>query len=55
MNLTKEEKEVVKNLVKRELKEFENEEKAIRDIMPSFLVSEEKYELMLKELLGKLK
>ena len=55
MNLTKEEKAVLKNLVELEIKEFENEEKVIRDVMPSFIATEEKYESMLKELLGKLK
>ncbi|UCH12319.1 MAG: hypothetical protein JSW18_05765 [Candidatus Omnitrophota bacterium] len=55
MNLTKEERIILKNLVERELKEFENEERVIRDVMPNFIVSEEKYESMLKELLGRLK
>ncbi len=55
MNLTNEEKNVLKKLVERELKEFENEEKVIRDVMPTFIASEEKYESMLKDLLGKLK
>lgn len=55
MNLTNEEKNILKELVERELKEFENEEKVIRDVMPTFIASEEKYESMLKDLLGKLK
>lgn len=55
MELTKEEKAVLKNLVEREIKDFKDEEKVIRDAMPSFIASEEKYESMLKELLGKLK
>ena len=55
MNLTDEEKNVLKNLVKKELKDFENEEKVIRDARPTFIASEEKYEEFLKDLLGKLK
>ncbi|MBW2980163.1 hypothetical protein KY360_01980 [Candidatus Woesearchaeota archaeon] len=55
MNLTKEEKIVLKKLVENEIKEFKNEEKIIRDVVPIFIASEEKYESMLEELLDKLK
>jgi hypothetical protein len=53
MTFTQKEKELVKYLVKKELKTFENEEKEIRPSLP-FLKREEEYDLFLKALLKKL-
>ncbi len=55
MNLNKDEIQVLKSLVEKEIKEFSSEEKTIRDVRPSFIASEEKYEGFLNSLLRKLK
>ena len=56
MNLTKEEKEFIKLLIKNKLEEFKKEEKTIiEQDKPSFLAAEVKYEEFLKALLKKFK
>jgi hypothetical protein len=56
MNLTKEDKEFIKLLIKNELKEFKKEGKTIiEQDKPSFLAAEAKYEDLLKALLKKFK
>ncbi len=56
MNLTKEDKEFIKTLIKNKLKEFKKEGKTIiEQDKPSFLAVEVKYEDFLKDLLKKFK
>lgn len=56
MNLTKQEKEFIKSLIKNKLKEFEKEEKTIiEQDKPSFLAAEVRYSDFLKTLLKKIK
>ena len=54
MELTKEEKDVVKHLVERTLEEIENKA-AVRDATPAFLAADVKYDDMLKDILKKIK
>ena len=54
MELTKNEKELIKFLVEKELKLTEEQEEEIRPEI-SFLAVEEKYEVLLEDLLKKLK
>ncbi|MBD3309647.1 hypothetical protein GF351_00325 [Candidatus Woesearchaeota archaeon] len=55
MTFTKQEKEVLKNLVKRELKDFREEEKDIIGYTsPGFFKTEKEYEALLKGLQKKL-
>ncbi len=53
MELTQTEKKLIKHLVEKELNEFEDEEESIRPPV-GFLAAEEKYDILLKELLKKL-
>lgn len=53
MELTQTEKKLIKHLVEKELKEFEEEEETIRPPV-GFLAAEEKYDILLKDLLKKL-
>ncbi len=53
MELTKTEKDLIKHLIEKELKEFEGEEENIRPPV-DFLAAEEKYGVLLKNLLKKL-
>ena len=53
MELTQTEKDLIKHIIKKELKEFEQEEESIRPSAP-FLAAEEKYDILLKNLLKKL-
>lgn len=55
MELTKEEKLLIKQLIEQELKKFESEEKEVLRPSAPFLASEEKYDEFLRKLLGKLK
>ena len=52
--LTKKDKEMIKYLVEKELKEFEKEESSIRPEEIKFLEGEEGYDALLKGLLKKL-
>lgn len=54
--LTKEEKEALKYLIKEELKRFKEQEKEMEELRPNlpFLAVEEKYEDLLEKLLKKL-
>jgi len=54
MNITQDERKLLKELVKKELEVFEKEEKTIIEISPGFLSAEVKYDLFLKDLLNKL-
>ncbi len=54
MELTKQEKEIIKFLVEKELKITEEQEEEIRPPIP-FLAAQEKYEIVLEKLLKKLK
>ena len=54
MSLTEDEKKLLKELVKKELKAFEAEEKTIIETWPGFFSAEVKYDLFLKDLLKKL-
>ena len=54
MELTKQEKELIKFLVKKELKLTEKQEEELRPPIP-FLAAQEKYEIVLENLLKKLK
>jgi len=54
MELTKQEKEIIKFLVEKELRIMVQHEEEIRPPV-AFLAAEEKYEIMLKNLLKKLK
>lgn len=56
MRLTKQEKEVLKYLLKKELKDFEAQEKEIKQLRPilPFLAVEERYDLLLEKILKKL-
>jgi len=51
---TDKEKELIKSLVKKELKEFEQEESTILQKELNFLEGEEKYDDFLKQLIEKL-
>ncbi len=53
MELTKDEKEVLKNLITRELKEVEDPA-VTTDSTPAFLVADVRYDVLLKDLLKKL-
>ena len=53
MELTKQEKELIKFLVEQELKKVDEQEEDIRPPV-GFLAAEEKYEVFLKKLLKKL-
>ena len=53
MELTKQEKMVIRQLIKEKLDLFEKEEATIRDQTPSFLEGEVKYDEFLKQLLRK--
>ena len=53
MELSKTEKDLIKHLVEKEIAEFEQEEGTIRP-PAGFLAAEEKYDVLLKELLKKL-
>jgi len=53
MELTNEEKNIVKHLIERTLEEIENKA-AIRDATPAFLVADAKYDDMLKDILKKI-
>ena len=53
MELTKDEKALLKYLVEQELKKTEEQEEEIRPPI-TFLAAEEKYEIMLEKLLKKL-
>ena len=55
MELTKQEKEVLKFLVNKELKITEQQEEDIKTETPAMLAAEEKYEIILEKLLKKLK
>jgi len=56
MNLTTNEKEYLKKIVEKELKEFEAEGKTIVvDEFPEFIALEVKYDEFLRNLLNKLK
>jgi len=55
MELTKQEKKVLKFLVERELKDVEKKEEEIKTEGPVLLAAEEKYEAVLEKLLKKLK
>lgn len=52
---TEDEKKLLKMLVKKELDDFESEEKIIHPEMPQLLAIEESYDEFLKKLLEKLK
>ncbi len=54
--LTKEEKEALRYLIKQELKRFKEQEKEMEELRPNlpFLAVEEKYEDVLEKLLKKL-
>jgi len=52
---TEKEKEILKNLVEKELKGFEKEESTIRPEELNILEGEEKYDEFLKQLMEKLK
>ncbi|MFH2028718.1 MAG: hypothetical protein ABIJ08_06260 [Nanoarchaeota archaeon] len=54
MNLTKDEKETIRFLIEKQLKEVENEE-VLRDVSPKFLAADVKYDEFLKNLLKKIK
>jgi hypothetical protein len=55
MQLSDEEKTLLKHLVQKELKEFQKEEEEILTEMPPMLAAEGKYEKVLRELKEKLK
>ncbi|MBR9692087.1 hypothetical protein GOV06_04845 [Candidatus Woesearchaeota archaeon] len=55
MELTKTEKEIIKFLVDKELKAVEQKEEDIKTEGPVLLAAEEKYEIVLEQLLKKLK
>ena len=55
MTLTKQEKEIVKFLVTKELKQVEKAEEDIKTEGPALLAAEEKYEIVLENILKKLK
>jgi hypothetical protein len=54
MTFTNNEKELLKILIKKEKKEFQNDEKKIRPDFPGILKVEENYETFLENLLKKL-
>ena len=54
MTFTKQEKEIIKFLVKRELKDVEKKEEEIKTESPVLLAAEEKYEIVLEKMLKKL-
>jgi hypothetical protein len=53
MELTDNEKKLIKHLVEKELNEVEDKEESIRPTI-GFLAAEEKYEVLLEKLLKKL-
>ena len=53
IEISNNEKNVIRRLVSSELKSFEDEGKNLRDITPDFLEAEEKYDLILKNILKK--
>lgn len=53
MELSKDEKELIKSLLKKELDSFEKEDSAILTENPPLLALEEKYDEFLKKLLKK--
>jgi len=53
IELSKEEKELIKFLLQQELKKFEEEEEEIRTEQAPFLAVEEKYDELLKKILKK--
>jgi hypothetical protein len=55
MELTKQEKEVLKFLLEKELKITEQQEEDIKTETPAMLAAEEKYEIVLENILKKLK
>ena len=55
MELTNQEKEIIKFLIERELKAVEKKEEDIKTEGPVLLAAEEKYEIVLEKLLKKLK
>ncbi len=55
MNLTKQEKELIKYLIKGHLDNFEKEGTAILDQSPIIFSAEKKYDIFLKNLLKKFK
>ena len=54
MTFSKQERELLKLLVKKELDEFEKEDESILREPPMLLAAEAKYDLFLKDLLKKL-
>ena len=54
MVFTKQEKEIVKFLVSKELKDVEQKEEDIKTEGPQLLAAEEKYEIVLEKILKKL-
>jgi hypothetical protein len=54
MQLTNEEKELIKNLLKKELEQIQKEEKSIIDKPIKMVESEVKYDVLLKNLIKKL-
>ena len=54
MELTNQEKEIVKFLVAKELKDVEKMEEEIKTEGPQLLAAEEKYEIVLEKILEKL-
>ncbi len=54
MTFTKQEKKIIKFLVKRELQDVEKKEEDIKTEGPSMLAAEEKYEIVLEKILKKL-
>ncbi len=54
MQLTKDEKELIRTLIQRQLKEFQGEE-VERDVPLNFLQAEKNYESFLMQLLEKFK
>ena len=55
MELTKQEKEIIRFLVERELKDVEKKEEEIKTEPPVMLAAEERYEIVLEKLLKKMK
>ena len=55
MELTNQEKEIIKLLIEKELKDVEKKEEEIKTEPPVMLAAEEKYEIVLENILKKLK
>ena len=53
MNLTEDEKKVVKHIIEEHLKEIENKA-ALRDATPAFLAADVKYDDLLRDILKKI-